>query len=530
MRSLTFTLFQQTGDDAVAPATVTITENGLGGLDFLISNNLDDDSMIGDIRAIFFDVKDDALIGTLTAEGTYVTEIQQTGSVSNLGNGATSSGVPDSPYEIGVEIGTAGAAQDDLQQASFTLSSDARDLTLDDVSLENFTVRQTSVGVEGGSRDGSDKLWGTSPYPVNAIDDVLSGLEDLQNGINLFANDIDEDAGDSDQDGSPDNLMITAVNGDTAFVGEQQILADGIYFTLAADGSLNLDAEQADYLSEGEILTFTTTYSVSDGHGGSDTAVVTMTVTGVNDAPIAGNDSNQTDENTVVSGNVLLNDSDIDRLDTISVTGISEGTPVELASGALITFYADGSYDYDPNGAYDYLNEGESATEVITYQIIDDHGATATAELVIDIAGISQNNEGPGDGPDDEQQDHFGVFLNKKGNAEQAISNVVLYLHNDDGFLKLKIDGWDSGESDLDNVDVASYLTENYADYEWLAASIKVGNNHNRDLGPGEGQLFLLDGDEGIDYVRGGDVPEPLTLDVLSAHADITVQYSADLF
>lgn len=527
MRSLTFTLDTQTGSDAMAPATVTITEMEDGSLSFTITNEGDGDNLIGDLRGLFFDVADDALLGTLNVVGDDVTEVDQSGSVSNLGGGSTSNGVPDSPYEIGIEIGTSGQAGDDIQTTTFTLSSALRDLTLDDIALESFTVRQTSVGDVDGSRDASDKLYGDAPYPVNAIDDSLAVEEDQTVIGNVFANDIDLDAPDADQDGVPD-LTVTAVDGDGGLVGQSIELAAGISFALQADGSVSVDAVDADYLSAGEVLEFSHSYSVDDGNGGSDVAVVTVSVTGVNDDPVAINDVNATDEQSLVSGNVLDNDFDIDRLDTLSVSSVNGseadvGNTVTLSSGALLTLNSDGSYDYDPNGAFDDLNDGESAQDSFTYEIVDNHGAVSSATVNITIEGIGGGSVG--------DDDHFGTFANKKGTADHAISNIVMYLSGDDGDItKVKIDGWDSGETDLDNVDLNHFLDDYYSGHELLAVSIKAGNNHNKDLGPGEGQLFLLDGDEDIDYTVGGEAPEPLSHEDLQAHADVTFEYSADLF
>ncbi len=200
------------------------------------------------------------------------------------------------------------------------------------------------------------------------------------------------------------------------------------------------------------------------------------------------------------------------------------GSEIALDSGALVTLNADGTYSYNPNGAFDALNTGESATDSFSYTVSDGHGGFATTTVDITIDGIG------GGGPV-VHEDHFGTFLNKKGNAELAISNTVFYLQNPDGdILKVKIDGWNSGESDLDNVDYFKFVENNFADSDLLAVSIKAGNNHNVDLGPGEGQLFLLDGDEDIDYVAGGPVPEGLTLQILGAKADVTFQYSDGLF
>ncbi len=107
----------------------------------------------------------------------------------------------------------------------------------------------------------------------------------------------------------------------------------------------------------------------------------------------------------------------------------------------------------------------------------------------------------------------------------------MFYLQDDEGLIfKVKVDGWDSDESDLDNVDYQAFVDSEFSDSELIAVSIKAGRNHNDDLGPGEGQLFLLDGDEDIDYEEGGEVPDPLTEEILAAKADITYDYSDDLF
>lgn len=529
MRSLTYTLDTQTGSDAMAPVTVTITELDDGTLQFQVSNVDDADNLIGDLRALFFDVADDALLGTLSASGGDITEVSQTGSVDNLGNGATSSGVPDSPYEVGIEFGTAGISGDDIQSTTFVLSSSLRGLTLDDIALQGITVRQTSVGEADGSRDGSDKLYGFSPYPVNAMDDAIVTDEDNAASGNLFTNDIDLDAGDMDSNGIADGLVITEVNGEAGLVGETIELGSGADLVVNADGSFSVDPTgDLDWLAVGESVTETFVYGVSDGNGGSDDASVTITINGVNDLPIAEDDVNSTDENTVVGGSLLDNDSDPDLSDILTVGSVNGdsgavGSQITLASGALLTVNADGSYSYDPNGQFADLLTGESATDSFTYEASDGHGGTDTATVTIDIQGIGEN------GPSWEDEDHFGTFLNKKGIA-QAISNVVLYLQDGEDITKVKIDGWDGTYKDLDDVDLGAFLDTYFEDSELVAVSIKAGNNHNADLGPGEGQLFLLDGDEDVDYVAGGPVPDGLTFEDLAAKADITFTFDHGLF
>lgn len=527
MRSLTFSLDVQTGDDQLAPVTITITEMADGSLSFSVSNENDDDNMIADLRALFFDVADDDLLGTLSVAGDDFTEMQQDGDVSNLGGGATSSGVPNSPYEVGIEFGTSGMATDDIQTTTFILSSSLRDLTLDDIALESFTVRQTSVGEIDGAREDSDKLYGDAPYPVNAQDDYAELHEDTVFWSNLVANDIDLDALDQNADGIIDQT-ITAINGDSANVEQTLIIADGVTLYVQNDGTYSVDALDADYLSAGETLDLSFTYSVDDGNGGSDEATAYISVHGVNDAPIAEDDFASSDEATAVSGNVLLNDSDIDRLDSFAVTAIegsseAVNSQITLASGALLTLNSDGTFQYDPNGAFDGLDAGETATDSFTYQITDNHGASDSATVEIEIAGL-------GGGSDVGTGNHFGTFANKRGTADQEISNVVLYMENEEGIQKVKIDGWSGGETDLDDVNLASFMETYYSDFDLLGVSIKAGNNHNKDLGPGEGQFFLIDGDDAIDYQQGGDAPEGFSYETLSAKADEMVMYSSDLF
>ena len=78
------------------------------------------------------------------------------------------------------------------------------------------------------------------------------------------------------------------------------------------------------------------TYTASDGTAVSNVATVTISVTGVNDAPVAGNDAATTTEEAAISGTVLGNDTDADTGTTLTATlrtGPANGT-VTLASTA----------------------------------------------------------------------------------------------------------------------------------------------------------------------------------------------------
>ena len=105
--------------------------------------------------------------------------------------------------------------------------------------------------------------------------------------------------------------------------------------------------------------------------GGSDTSAArtfTITVTPVNDAPVATADSASVaeDDTNGVTVDVLSNDSDVDTGDTLSVaahdaSGIANGT---------LSDHGGGSFAYIPD-------PGFFGTETFTYDVSDGHGGTA---------------------------------------------------------------------------------------------------------------------------------------------------------
>jgi len=148
-------------------------------------------------------------------------------------------------------------------------------------------------------------------------------------------------------------------------------------------------------LAMGATRDVTFDYQVEDSHGALAMATATVTVTGVNDAPEANDDMGMTDEKTILSvaaDGVLGNDTDVDMPDTKTVVALN-GAPLApdtiLLSGAKVTLNADGSYDYDPNGAFDFLGENESAQDSFDYTMQDTVGAQSSATVFIDISGVN---------------------------------------------------------------------------------------------------------------------------------------------
>ena len=212
---------------------------------------------------------------------------------------------------------------------------------------------------------------GVNDAPV-ANDDTVSATEDTPTTYGPA--DL-VDPNDTDVDG--DSLNITAVNNATN--GTIMLNGDGtVNFTPASDfnGMASFD------------------YTISDGNGGSDTATVTVNVGAVNDAPDAADDTDMTDEDTAISrdaaNGVIPNDTDVDG-DSLNVTEVADatgnvGNATTGDNGGSFNITTNGSYEFDPDGDFDDLADGESETTSVTYNVSDDSGGTDTSTLVATAA------------------------------------------------------------------------------------------------------------------------------------------------
>ncbi|RNL63791.1 tandem-95 repeat protein, partial [Nocardioides marmoriginsengisoli] len=218
------------------------------------------------------------------------------------------------------------------------------------------TVTMTITGVAGAN------------IPPVAVADSTTVSEDAgASTVNVLGNDTDADT---------DPLAVTAVD------------STGTLGSVTNNGTnVSYNPNHAfESLAVGETATDTFGYTVSDGHGGTDTATVTITITGANDPPVASDDAGSVAENSGgVSVNVLADDLDVDG-DTLSVTAVDTTgtTGIVTNNGTDVT--------YSPNGAFESLAAGETATDTFDYTVSDGHGGTDTATVTMTITG---SNDAP---------------------------------------------------------------------------------------------------------------------------------------
>ena len=137
-----------------------------------------------------------------------------------------------------------------------------------------------------------------------------------------------------------------------------------------ANGTVNNDGNgMITYTHNGsETTSDTFTYTINDDAGGSDTGTVTMTVTPVNDKPIATADSGTVAENGSTTFDIRANDSDAETpLASLTVTNLSvpdNGTVVSNNNG-IVTYTHDGSETTSDSFTYT-INDGIVDSNIVT--------------------------------------------------------------------------------------------------------------------------------------------------------------------
>ena len=281
----------------------------------------------------------------------------------------------------------------------------------DDTDTATLTITTT------GANDAPVADNETGAVNEDATLTVSDGTSDLLHG------DTDADSSDTltittyshtsatDQDGG----SASTGNGNSNTAGSGAVVGYYGTLTLAADGTYTYAADQSvtDALDASDTVTDVFTYTLSDGSA-TDTATLTITITGVNDDPVANVDTGAVDEDATLtvssaaSGVIQDNDTDADTDDTVSsleITTITfngsdsavtsgstynSGTPTSVTGTyGTLTIGADGTYTYTADqSAADDLDASDTATDVFTYTVSDGTG-TDTATLTITVTGIN---------------------------------------------------------------------------------------------------------------------------------------------
>ncbi|HEX8574429.1 MAG TPA: Ig-like domain-containing protein [Allosphingosinicella sp.] len=188
----------------------------------------------------------------------------------------------------------------------------------------------------------------------------------------------------------------SVLDNDFDFDGDALTVSGGVFvgaygtLTLNSDGTYSYTlSAAAQALAEGDIVQDSFDYTVSDNDG-SDTGKLIFNIAGINDAPTANPDAASTGENSVALIDVVANDDDVDGA-VLTVTAAS--APPGQGDASVV----DNQVQFDPGSDFESLAVGESVDVVVSYDIVDEHGATASSTVTVTVTGA---NDGPVANPD----------------------------------------------------------------------------------------------------------------------------------
>ena len=216
-----------------------------------------------------------------------------------------------------------------------------------------------------------------------ATPDTKTVAEDTPATGNVLTN-------DTDVDGNTLSVTKFTIGGVEYTAGTTATIPNVGTVVVNADGTYTF-TPVANY--NGTVPTITVT--ITDGTA-TATAPLNITVTAVNDAPVATPDTKTVAEDTPATGNVLTNDTDVDG-NTLSVTKFTIGG-VDYAAGTTATIPNVGTVVVNADGTYTFIPVANYNGTVPTITVtITDGTATATAPLNITVTAV---NDAPVATPD----------------------------------------------------------------------------------------------------------------------------------
>lgn len=266
---------------------------------------------------------------------------------------------------------------------------------------------------------GATSSFVTINVTVTSVNDVPVANDDSY--TTLEDTDVYVDPRSNDTDVENDPLVTTILSGPT----------NG---TLTPDGLGAFDySPNPNYFGTDSF-----TYQVSDGTANSNVATVNITVTSVNDVPVAMDDSYVTGEeqtlNVPIEFSVLNNDSDVE-----DPAGSFLAELTSVPSYGIVVLNPNGTFTYTPQANF-------SGLDTFTYQVTDSDGASDTATVYIFVGVL---NDAPVAQDDVYQVDEdtlldvttTGVLLNDSDSDVDDVTTAGLVTNLVNGTLVFNQDG-----------------------------------------------------------------------------------------
>jgi VCBS repeat-containing protein len=313
-----------------------------------------------------------------------------------------------------ISIGTVAKSDDDVGDSYiFTITNKALSPGAPTVNLDNIVIDQGSGeisvavaetlpntgqeysitadvsvvenGVAGAVTDTKQiviRVVPNQPPVVTDITDVFV-TEDDQAAIVVPAQLQLDQATDVDND---DNLLVLNYT-----PGVWTVIPNQGQYQYDADGAIIFDPlDDFDDLPAGQNEQVTVPFAVEDPAGNVTGATVTITVTGVNDEPIAVDDVFSIDEDATDTFNIF--DSANDDNDPDGPLTLQNST-FTTDEGVAITIDANGDFTYDASGTqFQKLGEGDFIEDMFTYTLEDPVAPNGTSEATVTIIVTGVND------------------------------------------------------------------------------------------------------------------------------------------
>ncbi len=278
----------------------------------------------------------------------------------------------------------------------------------------------TLIASDGNEKVISINIRGANNSPIAKNDETSIDENQAIDNETLIFNVILNNDTDPDGDILEASLINVVakeyLNGDT--VGDQFNLVDGV-ITLDTDGALHLNpGTHFDYLYLNDKVEISVNYSISDGLGGTDTAVATVTINGSDDAPIIsvavddGDNADLTQTDVGLSINDTLTLSGLDIHDDITmvvskvvesgqVTGLTKSNaellamlsvPALISTDNVMSNMTQDTMTWtfaSGTETFQYLADKETLTLTYTVTATDLNGQSDSHDIVIAITGTN---------------------------------------------------------------------------------------------------------------------------------------------
>jgi hypothetical protein len=285
------------------------------------------------------------------------------------------------PFPVEVVSNSAPTAADDSgvtdEDTAVTLDLLAND---NDPNGDPLTIDSVTQPANGSVSDNDNEVVYTPTLNFNGTDvftytisDGLGGTDSAM--VTVTVNPVNDAPVASDDDGvtAEDTAVTLDILSNDDDVDGDSLTIDSV--TQGANGAVVNNGSDVTYTPDADFNgSDAFSYTVSDGSGGTDTAMVTVTVDPVNDDPTAVDDAAMTEADTAVTIDVLINDDDVDG-DSLTVDSVTQGANGSVANNG-------GDVTYTPNSGF-------SGSDVFTYTVSDGNGGTDMAMVTVMVAMVN---------------------------------------------------------------------------------------------------------------------------------------------